>query len=82
MYSYSLHVLYSPPPTKPPHATFACSHIQIAPQKHSTDDTRPIRPSNTFPAPAGHEIWICPHQQLAPHSLVAEQRGSRHREAL
>ena len=40
--------------------------------KASTDDTRPIIPSNTFPTSAGHKIWICPHQQLAPHSPVAK----------
>ena len=40
--------------------------------KSSTDDTRPIVPSSTFPTSAGHKIWICPHQQLAPHSPVAK----------
>ena len=54
-----------------------CSFVTVvSADRHCPSDThrrtRPIIPSNTFPTSAGHKIWICPHQQLAPHSPVAK----------
>jgi hypothetical protein len=72
-----------PPPHHTPHTSLLSDSDRTA--KASTGDTQhtqPIIPSSTFPASAGHKIWIRPHQQLAPHSLVAKQRGSRRWEAL